>query len=113
MIDPRWLIVAGIFAAGLAAGLGLAHWHYAPRLEAAELRAETLGEDIRRQNQAIDSLKTAADDRAKRAAAAIAAANASRQQAEADAALLLAAQPAPGESRCDAASALIRRELGR
>lgn len=122
MITAKVAAVVG--AAALVVGLGLGGWlaHviYAPQLEtaatkldAANLKIETLGEDIRRQNQAIDKIRKDAEALAAKAAKALQAAQAARDQAEADAQNLLAAQPAPGEDHCTAASALIRKELGR
>lgn len=104
---------AACLAIGAAGGGYAAHVFYAPRLELAEYQAEVMGESIRRQNQAVDELEKAGDARAKKAAAAIAAASAAAQQAEQDAIDILAAQPPPGENRCTAASALIRKELAR
>jgi len=98
---------------GFAAGGYAAHLFYAPRLEVAELKIETLGEDIRRQNLAVDQLRKDGEARAAKAAAAIKDAENLAAQAEADAQNLLMMQPKPGENRCDAASALIRKELGR
>lgn len=107
------IVGAAALVVGFAAGGYLAHLFYAPRLEVAELKIETLGEDIRRQNQAVDQLRKDSDDRAAKAAAAVKDARNTAAQAEADAQNLLLAQPGAGEGRCDAASALIRNELAR
>jgi hypothetical protein len=99
------------FVAGIGAGGYVVHAWYAPRLEVAEIKVQALGEDLRRQNRAVDDLKKAGDERAAKANAALKAAEAARKKAEADWQNLLLLQPPPGVDRCTAASNLIRKEL--
>lgn len=104
---------AACLAVGFAGGGFVAHLFYAPRLELANVKVESLGEDIRRQNAAVDRVQKAGEERAKQAETALAAAQKERDAAELAAADILSRQPKPGENRCAAASALIRQELGR
>lgn len=104
---------AACLAIGAAAGGYAAHRFYAPRLELAEYQVKVMGDSIRRQNDAVSELEKDGEARAKKAAAALKDARAARVSAELDAQNLLMLQPAPGEDRCEAASALIRKELAR
>lgn len=114
------IIGAIALGVGLVGGGYVAHLYYSPRLELKDTqlqqangRIQALGQDIKDQNDALDKIQLAASDRAKKAEAALKKAQIQRDKAEKDAADIMAAQPAPGEDRCTAASELIRKELGR
>lgn len=116
MNPVHWLMLKACAVAlvvGTALGGWLAYLYYSPRLELAEARAEDLSNKVDEQNTAITQLQADAEDREKRAKAAIDAANAKRREAERNAAALLAESVPAGVDPCDAASALIRRELAK
>lgn len=112
-LETTLLIAGGVFVGGILAGAGVAHSWYKPQIEAANLKVESMGETLRVQNRGVTQLKTQGDKLQKQAATAAADGKKGIAKAEADAQLLLMAQPAAGEDRCTAASALMRRELAK
>lgn len=113
---PAWLsarMAAGLalLLLGLAGGVLMARWHYAPRLEAAELRTQALGDLLREQAKGVQAIK---DERARRVAEAAAAlerarAEARRHRSEAER-ILTRPQP-PDLDACTAACRLIDTEV--
>jgi predicted chitinase len=80
---PAWLSTRmaaglGLILLGLLAGIVAARWHYAPRLEAAELRTQALGDLLREQAKGVQALK---DESARRVAEAAAALERARGEA--------------------------------
>ena len=116
-MSPLQLLGLKVGAAALALGILLGGWvahaFYSPRLELAEARSETLAAEIETQNAAVETLSKDAKAREERAREALAAAESARVGAERRAHDLLAMAQPQGVDACVAASALIRRELGK
>ena len=110
-------LTAVVAAAAMVVGAGLGGWaahaFYAPRLELERTRVDALAEVLNTQNLAVERLEAETKERARRAAAAIAAAQKEAEQAMLDAMDILTRQPPPGVDRCTAASALVRQELAK
>lgn len=113
---PAWLSTRvaaglGLILLGLLAGIVAARWHYAPRLEAAELRTQALGDLLREQAKGVQALKDERDRRMADAAAALERARGQARRHQAAAERILA-QPRPPElDACAAACRLIDAEV--
>jgi hypothetical protein len=105
------IAVVAAFLVGSCAGVGGTYAFYSPQLELAQKQAEVCGEKLNEQNEAVAKLRDVGKARAAKAAKAVASARKAASQAQSDALLLLQVQPKPGEDRCAAAAALIRKEL--
>lgn len=116
-MNPMQLLGLKVGAVALAVGLILGGWvahaFYSPRLELAEARAKNLAAEISAQNEAVETLSKDAKAREDRARAALASAETARVDAERRAQDLLSMAQPQGIDACVAASALIRRELGK
>lgn len=108
----RDLAIAAV--TGIGVGIAVAvHFYAAPRLEAAQLRIDTLSRDVNDQNDALEELRDERAKRAKAAAAAVDAAASAARPREANAQRILS-QPKPaGQDDCQALEALMRKELGK
>lgn len=107
------IAAAAALALGLAGGIALARWHYAPRLDACQTAKRALGEKVEEQNAAVQKLQDLAEQRQREARVAQDAAAAAARAHEREAQRLLALARPQGVDECTAASALIRQELGR
>lgn len=113
---PAWLSARmaaglGLVLLGLVAGIGVARWHYAPRLEAAELRAQGLGDLLREQAEGVQAIKDERDRRLADAAAALDRAQSEARRHRAQAEHILA-QPQPDDlDACTAACRLLEEEF--
>lgn len=108
-----WLLGAGAALCVLCVvlGVGAARWHYAPRLEAAELRAEGLGHLVREQARGVEAIKAERDLRLAQAAAALAKARGEARRHRTEAERILSLRPPAGADACTAACALIDAEV--
>lgn len=105
--------LAAAAVVGALLGVGLTHWHYSPRLAAAQAAVERSAALLAEQGRAIETLRVEGDKRAAESSAALKRAETARRAAERQAQELLARPLPPGTDACAAASALIREELGR
>lgn len=110
LLGSPWLLWAGA-ALCVALGAGAARWHYMPRLEAAELRAEGLGHLVREQARGVGAIKAERDRRLAEAAAALARARGEVRRHREEAKRILSLQPPAGVDACTAACALIDAEV--
>ena len=111
LLSTPWALAAGA-AACVAVGAGFAWWHYQPRLEVAELRAESVGNLLREQNRGIQALK---DDQARRQADADKLLAKARGEADAHrghADRIMQITVPAGADACLASCALIDAEVG-
>ena len=104
-------VAAAALAVGLAAGGWGAHQFYKPRLALALAKSDAMATSIRDQNEAITRLQAESINREAAIKAAMADAEKYRVEAERAAQEILTLQRPQGVSACDAASALIRKEL--
>lgn len=111
MLSPSLMIAGGAFLAGLAAGGGAAWWHYSPRLELANQRAEAMGDKVREQNRAVEALKEASDKRVAEAEKAAERARGAAEAHRAAAARIMSQQLAAGADACVSACRLIDDEV--
>lgn len=113
---PAWLSARmaaglGLVLLGLVAGVVGARWHYAPRLEAAELRTEVLGDLLREQAKGIQAIRDEQDRRTAEAAAALERARGEARRYRFEAERILA-RPQPDDlDACTAACRLLEEEL--
>lgn len=113
---PAWLSARmaaglGLVLLGLVAGVVAARWHYAPRLEAAELRTEVLGDLLREQAKGIQAIRDERDRRTAEAAAARQRARGEARRYRSEAERILA-RPQPADlDACTAACRLIDAEV--
>lgn len=113
---PAWLSARmaaglGLILLGLLVGIAAARWHYAPRLEAAELRTQALGDLLREQAKGVQALKDERDRRMAEAAAAVQRARGEARRYRSEAERILA-RPQPADlDACTAACRLIEEEV--
>lgn len=101
----------GLILLGLLVGIAAARWHYAPRLEAAELRAQAMGDLLREQARGVQAIKDERDRRTAEAVAALERARGEARRYRSEAERILA-RPQPSElDACAAACRLIDAEV--
>ena len=113
---PAWLSARmaaglGLLLLGLVSGVAAACWHYAPRLEAAELRTQALGDLLREQAKGVQAIRDERDRRMAEAAAALESARGEARRYRSEAERILA-RPQPADlDACTAACRLLEEEL--
>lgn len=96
---------------GLASGVLMARWHYAPRLEAAELRTQALSDLLREQAKGVRAIKDESARRVAEAAAALERARVEARRYRSEAERILARPQPDGLDACTAACRLIDAEV--
>lgn len=113
---PAWLSTRmaaglGLILLGLLAGIVAASWHYAPRLQAAELRTQALGDLLREQAKGVQAIKDESTRQVAKAAAALERARGEARRIRSEAERILARPQPDGLDACTAACRLIDAEV--
>lgn len=112
-VIKHWRYLAGAAVLAFAGLMVHAYGRSRYNAGAATVQAKNLAAEISAQNEAVENLSKDAKAREDRARAALASAETARVDAERRAQDLLSMTQPQGVDACVAASALIRRELGK